>query len=588
VQNALSIELDVALRHDTRVVVITDVVESVRLMEQHEQEFLRAWFSVLQDLRREMLPRHGGHLAKSRGDGCLLVFDNAGAAVEVSMRLHEKAAQAGGSLPIQLRTGIHLCQVVITELDVFGAGVNLAARLAELAEPGAILLSAAARAQVVDGLDIKIVDIGEHWLRHLSTPTRAYQVFDSRCQPPLPQVSRMDHLPAIAVLPFASRDEGDPSITLGHAIADDLTAAMSCSALWRVISRLSTAACRGYEPGSHLAQVLGVPYLVSGSYRRRGQALQLHVELCDARRDQVVWSDRFDLGIAELFSAQGQGLFEAVRRIARLVMDVEMGRASALPFSSLEDYSLYLSALALMYRLSRSDMERAGQLIDALRQRHRRSAEPLAMLSRWHALRMVQGLSDDPAQERQLAWDCARHAVDRDPFHAFALPMSALLAAQAGEPLDGALALARRALDMHPQEPMAGLAFAMVRGYQGDAAAFEYHCSQAVALSPLDPAIHVHMSMLASARLSAGRPEEAIDAAARALRSNATYTTAHLMMTAAQAMAGNIDAARESAARVLELEPDFSVSRYAAEFSGRCPPNMKQRKAALRSAGLPA
>jgi adenylate cyclase len=222
-----------------------------------------------------------------------------------------------------------------------------------------------------------------------------------------------------------------------------------------------------------------------------------------------------------------------------------------------------------------------------LQHRHRRSAEPWAMRSRWHTLRMLQGLADDPGKERQSAWDCARRAIDLDPGHAFALAMSALLAAQAGEALAGALALARQAMELDPQEPMAGVALALIRGYQGDESAFEYHCEHAVGLTPLDPAIHVYASVLASARLGAGKPAGAMDAAARALRSNATYTTAHLMMTAAQALAGNIEAARESAAKVLRLEPGFSVGRYAAEFSGRCPPRMLERMTALRAAGLP-
>lgn len=579
------------LLRGVRAVLFLDVVESVRIMERHEEVFVRCWLAIVKGLRNEILPQHRGRIVKSHGDGCLLVFDAVVDAAHAALTIHDWIRsfdqRMPADAPIRLRMGIHLSDVVVDELDLFGAGVNLAARLAASADPGATLVSAAAREPLVDGMGLQVVDLGEHWLRHIDQPVRVYRILSPDSSTRGMAASRLEHRPGIAVLPFKRLSGGAPLPGLGHALADDLTAALSRCAMWRVISRLSMARCHAYTPNSELAQVLGVPYLISGSYRNQGKVVVLHVELCDGRRNEVLWAGHFSLNVADLFACQDRALPEVVQMVGRLVLNTELTRSSALPFSCLEDYSLHLSAMALMHRLTPAALDRSRQLIGVLEDRHRRSAEPAAMLARWHALRMVQGWTDQPAVEARRALAYARSALERDSAHSFALPMAALLSAQTGEPLLPALNDAQRAMAANPQEPMAGLAFAMLRGYQGDPVDFERYAEESARLTPLDPALYVYLSMLASAKLSAGKVGEAIDAAASAIRANTTYSTAHLMMTMAQSMAGNAEAARQSAAVLLSLEPGFRIGGYLSEFSGRHPPSSHMRAQALAAAGLP-
>lgn len=579
------------LERQWQAVLFLDVVESVRIMERYEGAFVRAWLAFLAALKEDVLLQWPGRLVKSHGDGALLSFDSAARAVGAAMHIQRAVQQLDTRMPadapIRLRIGIHLTMAVVQEGDLFGAGVNLAARLASLADPGDILLSSAARETLVDGHGFELTDQGDHWLKHLSQAVRVFRV---ECQKPAITLglTAFEHRPGIAVLPFKRLLGGDPLPGLGQALADDLTTSLSRSARWRVISRASTTRCQCYAPDQRLADLLGVPYLVSGSFRNEGHRVALHVELCDARRDELVWSEQYRFRVADLFAQQDQAMHDVVRAIGRQVLNIELKRAGSLPFSRLEDYSLHLSAIALMHRLTRAEFERAGTMIDALEERHRRSPEPPAMRARWHALRMVQHWAVEGESVGGQALESARLAVVRDPTHAFALPMAALLAAQNGEPLLPALAGAQLALATHPQEPMAGLAFALIRGYMGDADDFERHATEAVGLTPLDPALYVYLSMLASAKISNGKFEQGIEIAARALRANATYSSAHLMMTLGLAMAGRLDQARQSAVRLRSLEPSFRVSRYMEEFNGRRPPGYAAREHALLAAGLPA
>ena len=583
-----------ALVRDHAALLFVDVVESVRLMQRDEDGFVHRWLALLQRLREHVLPELGGRMVKSHGDGALLAFPRVADAALAAFRIHDLARELDTALPsgptIELRAGIHPSAVVVDAWDLFGHGVNLAARLATLAAPGETLVSAEGRELLVDGLGLCATDTGEHWLKHIDQPVRVYRL--QRLDAAAQYTQATPHCghevrPGIAVLPFAAAWGSDNCPGLGQAVADDITAALSRAAGWRVISRLSSAQCHDQQAAPSLAALLGVPYLLGGRFRANGNALQLQVELTDGRNGELLWAEHYRLAIDDLFACQDQALHEVVRTVGRIVLHTELARTQSLPFSRLEDYSIHLAAITLMHRLNPPDQQRALAMIDALEERHHRSAEPAAMRTRWHALRMVQGRASDPKGEGLRALACAREALARDTQHPFAQPMCAMLAAQMGEPLLPAVAQAQHALAAHPQEPMAGLALALLCGYCGDVLGFERHSMDSAELTPLDPALYVYLGLLASAKLAVGKFEEAASAAQRAIRVNATFAPAHLTLSLALEMSGQRAAALLSAERLLSLEPEFSVSRWLSKFHGRGPPDLPARGLALRALGLP-
>lgn len=580
------------LGRQRRVVMFADVVESVRIVQRHEARFIDCWLAFMQQLRDQLLPPCGGELVKSHGDGCLLTFKAPSLAVQAALEMLELARSFDVHLPpdgrIRLRVGLHQTDIVVGPSDVFGSGVNLAARLAGLGGPDEILVTEPIRVQLIDGLGLQIVDTGEHWLKHFDEPVRAWRVTQagSTAASGLPPAT--DIRPAIAVIPFARQPSGPVPDGLGQAISASIAGALLPCTSWRVISSLSTMYCAPPSQPASLAGVLQAAYLVAGSFREHADRIDLHATLVDGRSGELLWaSPAMRLDVQSLFDGGGEAIGHIAHCIGQALFNLALGRAGALPFSRLDDYCLHLASLNLMHRLRVADHARAGELLAALEARHTRSPEPHALRCRWHALHMVQGHVDHPAAEGRQALHAARKALDRDPEHRFALPMAALLTGQTGESLDVAEDYARRALACAPHEPMSGIAYGLLRGYRGDVQAFERHCDAAVGLSPLDPAGFIYRSIQASAKISAQRPTEAEAAAAAAIRANASYATAHLMMTIALVMQDKNDEARRSARHVLELEPGFSVGRYMSEFGDRQAPGATDRTQAMLTAGLP-
>ena len=162
-----------------RTVVVVDVVESVRLLLSHEEAVIARWCALTRTTTDELLPGHGGRLVKSLGDGMLLEFRDAPQAVATAFALQALCARGNAGLPAEaamlLRIGVHVCEVIVTELDVFGAGVNLAARLAALGRPGDVVVSAELREQLVPGVHAALEDLGDCFLKHIDQPCRAYR-----------------------------------------------------------------------------------------------------------------------------------------------------------------------------------------------------------------------------------------------------------------------------------------------------------------------------------------------------------------------------------------------------------------------------
>lgn len=574
------------------VVMFVDVVESVRIVQRHEARFIDCWLAFMQQLRDKVLPPCGGNAVKSHGDGCLLTFETPAGAVRAALDMLDLARSFDAHLPsdgyIRLRVGIHLTEVVVGPDDLFGSGVNLAARLTGLGGPDDILVTEPIRVELVDGLALRLVDTGEHWLKHFDEPVRAWKVTQPGIEATSGLPPAMEIRPAIAAIPFARQPPNPAPDGLGQAISASIAGALMPCTLWRVISGLSTMYCAPPDRPAALAGVLNAAYLVTGEFREHDGRIDLRAQLVDGRSGELLWaSPSMRLPVQALFDGGGDAVGLIAHSIGQALFNLALGRTSALPFSRLDDYCLHLASLNLMHRLRVFDHERAGELLAALETRHARSPEPHALRCRWHALRMVQGGMDSPADAGRDALRAARRALERDPDHRFALPMAALLAGQMGESLEEAEADARRALANDPHEPMAGIAYALLRGYRGDVHDFEAHCDAAVGLSPLDPASFVYRSIQASAKISADRPVDAAEVASAAIRANATYATAHLMMTIALAMQDKLEEARQSAQRVLKLEPGFAVGRYLTEFGGRQPPNAEGRARALLAAGLP-
>jgi adenylate cyclase len=554
----------------SRAVLIVDVVESVRLIEQDEEGFVSRWLAVVEQVRSQIVGELGGRLVKSLGDGMLLEFDDVRSAVSASFAIQHVSHRANLNEPsprhILLRMGVEISDVIIDESDVYGRGVNLAARLATLAGPGEIVASANVRDQLTADLDADIEDLGECYLKHLAQPVRAYRVGPPGPRPVIEAgMLQGDLLPALAVVPFSARDPRDNHHVIGEVLAEELIRDLSCSPELNVISRLSTTVFRGR--GATLAQIsatLSANYVLSGEYRAEDRRIVIDVELAEAKSGQIVWTKRHKGQIAGILSGRRELIDQIAADVSAAVMRRELQRAQSQPLPTLKSYTLLIAAIALTHRLSTIDFEQARKLLETLIERAPRQALPRAWLANWHVLRVQQGWSTDPQLDARLALQSTKQALDADPHCSLALAVDGFVHTNLLKQLDTARERYNLALINNPSDPRAWSLKGTLHAFMGEGEQAVSCTRRALRLSPLDPHRWFYDSLAATAYLSAHRFDRALDAAKRSLRVNRTHTSSLRAQAVAQWQLGHHDDARKCAQELLRLEPTLTVGGWLA------------------------
>jgi class 3 adenylate cyclase/TolB-like protein len=557
-----------AVEWANRAVLLVDIAESVRLMEQDEAGVISRWLGLVEYARSRILPEFGGHLVKSLGDGMLLDFPDVRSAVSTALAIQQASDQMNFGRPpeqqILLRMGIEISDIIVEPDDVHGRGVNLAARLMTLAGPGEIVISANARDQLTPNLDADIEDLGDCFLRHLSRPVRAYRVGLPGPRPVIkPAVSLGDLAPAIAVVPFAPRDARPEHNLIGEVMAEEIISALSRSSELNVISRLSTTVFRGRnvtiaDIGAHL----DADYVLSGAFSSDEHDLTLDAELAEVKSGRIIWSDRLTDRISGLLSGERALIGHLVARIGAAVTTRELQRSRLQPLPTLKAYTLLLSAIALMHRLSPRDFEQARHLLQTLIDRGVTHPIPLAWLADWHVLRVQQGWSDDQRKDAYLALECTKRALDLDPTCSLALAVDGFAHTNLLKKLDVAEERYDLAIQSNPNDALAWLLKGTLHAFKGEGRQAVADTQRALKLSPLDPRRYFYDSLAATACLAAHQFADALMHAQRSLRANRTHTSTLRAMAIAQWNLGLHEEARKTGAELMTLEPTLTIERW--------------------------
>lgn len=582
------------LQRKRKTIVVADVVESVRLMQAHEADVIDRWRRFVNEVRVDLLPLHGGRLVKSLGDGMLLEFDNVPSAVATALEMQRRIvpynAGRDADAAMLLRIGLHAADVVVDELDVYGVGVNLAARLAGLAEPGGIVASAEVRDQLVPGLSAEVEDLGDCYLKHMAQPQRAFRIGPAGLANPHPVAQPSAALaPCIAVIPLAGKGV-DPALSgmFGELIADGVIAVLSRDAGLRVISRLSTTLLKGIDdPGHAVRQHLGASYVLSGSCMAHGGQLRVMVELADTRTQSVVWAERLVVPCAELFNDDSSLVHDLAAGAHMAMLQVEIQRVRTQAFPNLDSFSLLMGSISLLHRASTADFQRAHDALAALVERAPRQSTPYAWKAMWHFLRLIRGVSPNPVEDRQRAQQDADRALDNDGSSAIAMTLKGLVVGFLNRDLAQAEALYEQALALNPNESLAWLFTCTLRSWQGRGAESAWAGERALELSPLDPLRYYFDSLAAAGMLADHRYERAIELCRRSLRANRLHTATHRVLIIAQMLSGDESGARQTATTLLDMEPQFTVSAFSERYPGQAAPHAAGYAQALRSAGIP-
>ena len=616
-EQSASRDTGAGLLQQETVVLLVDLVESVRLMREHEAFTVRRWTDFVRHVTSEILPRCRGVLVKNLGDGLMARFEVVSDAVDAAAEMHRTlTAQNAGMAEVQhfhLRAGINAALAWSDGRDIYGTGVNLAARLATLAGPGETIASAsaheqlaaalaslanpgetigsaAARDQLTHGVDASCEDLGDCILKHFDTPVRAYRVGPASPHPGL--AGRRDYgtsmEPTIAVIPFGARNNAPEHLDIGNLIADSVIWRLSKSPNLKVISRLSTNVFRGRARDvGEMSAHLGATYILSGGYVVDAGRILVTAELSAARTNQVVWTDRLSGEIGDLLKPESELAHRIAQAIHFSVFDAEVEHIMTQPLPTLESYSLLLGSIKLMHRSSKNEFFQTRKILDELISRHARIAAPRAWLANWYILRVTRGWSDDRQREAKEALNASHAALDRDPSDALALATEGFVYCHLLNDLETARKRCDQAVDANPSHALGWLYRGTVNAFKGEGEAAVEATRRAMELSPLDPQRYYFESLGATAELSAHQYANAERLARSSLVLNRMHPSTWRVLTISLVSQGRLDEARQALAKVRELEPELTVEKYTARMPNADLETGREWARCLAMAGLP-
>lgn len=577
-----------------RAVLVADAMDAAGLMERDEERTLKRWRTFFAQATAEIIPTHAGRsLSRAVSDGFLAEFADAMQAVRCAFELHQELARSNTrskAQPLGLRIGIHVADVIVETFNVLGDGVNVAARLAELANAGETIVSAAVRDQLTSGVDASVEDLGEQHLRNRSRTERAFRLWPAaHAAMPTPNAALRAHgRPSVAVIPFQLRSDDPRLAFIGDGLADETIASLSRVADFFVTSRLSSMAFRRAPLGLRtIGEMLGVQYVLSGSVQTAAARALVTAELADTRDGSIVWSERFEGDFADVFAMQGELARKVVQSVTPVVRSIELRRARITSFEELDAYGITLRGVELMHRQSREDFFAARQAFQTAIARNPVSPSPHAWLAKWHILCVLHGTSDAPAQDFADASACAARALACDAEDALALAVDGFVSAWSQHDLDAAKQRLAQAVTANPNEPIAWLHSAITHAWRGEGAEAVTHADRALSLSPLDPMMYYFNSLSGTVNLIAERYDRSIEFCTRSLRENRLHTPTLRTLAAAFALSGRLVEARETMAELRQLEPTLTAGAFLARYPGRDSSHAGRFVSALLDAGLP-
>jgi adenylate cyclase len=586
-------------------ILAADVVGYSRLMQEDEAGTLAALKQRRKEILEPTVARHRGRVVKVMGDGVLVEFASAVAAVQCAVDLQQAMSAANYSngandandqnrKTILLRIGVNLGDVIVEGSDLYGDGVNVAARLEALAEPGTICISAKVRDEVQGKIDVKLEDVGEVALKNMAQPVHVY------CVTPLVKLktsaarggnSETLHLPekpSIAVLPFQNLSGDLEQEYFADGVVEEIITALSRFHQLFVIARNSSFSYKGRAVDlKQVGRELGVRYLLEGSVRKVATRVRITGQLIDATTGAHLWADRFEGSLEDIFDLQDQVTASVVGAIAPKLEQAEIERALRKPTENLDAYDHFMRGMAAFHQWTREGNQ------EALSQFHRAiaidpsSAAAHAMAARCYPQRRASGWVVDGAREAAEAVRLARRAAELGANDALTLCTAGfVLGFAAGEPEKGA-ALIERALLLNPNLAWGWMYGGWVNVYLGDPETALKYVDRAIRLSPQDPQLFQMQTVAAYAHFFAGRYAEGVSWAERALLERSTRVSALRALAANCSMAGRQKQASNAISRLRELDPSAHLFNLKEFIPIRRSEDLTRLVQALRLAGLP-
>lgn len=579
-------------------VLAADVAGYSRLMGADEEGTLARLKGVRNAVVDPTIAAHRGRIVKTTGDGMLVEFASAVDAARCSVEIQRGMSSQNANFPqhrIDFRIGIHVGDIIFDDNDIFGDGVNVAARLEGIAEPGGVCMSDDAYRQIRGKVDIVCADLGPQTLKNIAEPMRAWRVHlggqstaqqvSSASESP---VLALPDKPSIAVLPFQNMS-GDPEQEyFADGIVEDIITALSRFKSLFVIARNSSFTFKGKAVDiKKVGQELGVRYVLEGSIRKAGARVRITGQLIDAASGSHLWADKFDGSLEDVFDLQDRITMSVVAAIAPKLDQAEIERSKRKPTEKLDAYDYYLRGLAVVEGATKDENEEALRLFYKAIEIDANFALAHAMVARCFTLRKANGWMTDVAKESAETAKVARRAAELGREDAAVLSRAGYaLARVAFEPEEGA-DLIERALALNPHLSSAWQFGGLLKAFRGEPETAIEHLAHAMRLSPLDPSLYSMQTATALAHFVASRYDESVFWAEKASREDPNFLPAIRIIATSAGNSGQLERAQKAAKRMLEIDPAFRVSGLADHVPLRRPDDLARYAEGLRRAGLP-
>ena len=571
-------------------ILAADVVGYSRLAGAEEDRTLARLRGLRSDLVDPAIAAHHGRVVKRTGDGALVEFRSVVDAVRCAIEVQNGMVERNAGLPperkIEFRVGIHLGDVVEeADGDLMGDGVNIAARIEGIADPGGISLSHAAYEQVRDKVAQNFVDRGEQSLKNIARPIRVYALARADATPGKPGPPHL----SIVVLPFTNIG-GDPEQDyFVDGVTESLTTDLSRIAGSFVIARNTAFTYKG-KPNDvkQIGRELNVRYVLEGSVQRGGNRMRVNVQLIDAETSNHLWAERFDKPLADLFDMQDEIVARLARQLDAELVAAEARRAERAPDPDAMD--LYFQGTACWHKgQSPEILSQARDYFERALARDPGNVEALLGAAWTDALWGIVFSGDDRAQRLAAAETAAIKILSLAPNHAFAHFVLGSVQIFTNRVTQG-IAEAERALALDRNLANAHAFIGAGKTFAGRAEESEAHIQEALRLSPRDSNAYQWMARVAATKLNLGADAEAAQWARRSIEANRNYPLAHFWLAAALAQLGRLDEARQAVQPGLALAPGFTLARYRAGVQSDNPTYHAQRERiieGMRKAGVP-
>ena len=579
-------------------VLYADVAGYSRLTGEDEDATHRRLSEYL-DLISATVENHRGRVMHYAGDAVLAMFDAVVDSISCATEIQDKLRKRNQELPddrkVRFRIGVNSGDVIEDRGDIYGDGVNVAARLESLADPGGICISDAVRSAVGKKLDLDYEDLGEQEVKNIAEPVRVYQVVmeeeeESKIISTEKPTLDFPDRPSIAVLPFDNMSGDSEQEYFADGVSEDLITALSKIRWFFVIARNSTFTYKGQAVEvTRVADELGVRYVIEGSVRKAGSRVRISAQLIDATTGRHVWAERYDRSLVDIFELQDEMTQTIAGAVEPELSAAERERAARKPPENLDAWEIYQRGLWHMWSFAKDDVAEAQRLFCQVHELDPAFATPYAFESYCHFLDVVLGYAEVPAESLEVALTVAKKALaldDKDPVAYFALGRVYMMRGEH----DASVGELEKALDLSPSFAQAhhGLGFALVLSGRLEEGAEELY--KAIRLSPRDPILWGTMAFCSVTCNLLQQFEAAADWAQKSVHeprvADGSYWP-YAVLASALGNLGQIAEAREAINEALRRKPDVSLAYLETTWPTKQPGGLETFFDGLRKAGLP-